>query len=155
MTLSRRLARPLLSSIFISGGLNGLQNAQSKVGAAEKVLGPLSSKVPLPADTKTVIQANAAVQVGAGLLLAIGKAPRLASLVLVGSLVPTTVAGHRFWEESEPQAKGQQQVHFFKNLSLIGGLLIAAFDTGGAPSLGYRARRRASQAGSRATSILP
>ncbi len=123
MTLSRRLARPLLSSVFISGGLNGLQNAQSKVGA--------------------------------GLLLAIGKAPRLASLVLIGSMVPTTVAGHRFWEENEPQAKGQQQVHFFKNLSLIGGLLIAAVDTGGKPSLGYRARRRASQAGSRATSILP
>ncbi|MDQ2724076.1 MAG: DoxX family protein [Acidimicrobiales bacterium] len=148
MTLSRRLARPLLASIFISGGLDALRHAETKVGAAEKVVGPLSDKLPLPADTKTVVQANAAVQVGAGLLLAIGKVPRLSSLALIGSLVPTTVAGHRFWEETEPRAKSQQQVHFFKNLSLIGGLLIAAFDTGGAPSLGYRARHRASQAGS-------
>ncbi|MDQ6837343.1 MAG: DoxX family protein [Actinomycetota bacterium] len=155
MTLSRRLARPLLSSIFVCGGIDALRNPRSKVPSAEKVVTPLSGRLPLPADTKMVVQANAAVQVGAGLLLAAGKAPRLASLALVASLVPTTLAGHRFWEENEPQAKSGQQIHFLKNLSLIGGLLVAAFDTEGSPSLGYRARKRASRVGGAAASVLP
>jgi putative oxidoreductase len=57
--------------------------------------------------------------------------------------VPTTLAGHRFWEEDDPARRHQQQIHFFKNLGLLGGLVLAAADTGGAPSLGWRARRAA------------
>ena len=54
-------------------------------------------------------------------MLATGKFPRLSSLALAASLVPTTLAGHRFWEESDPQVKAQQQIHFFKNVSMLGG----------------------------------
>lgn len=155
MTISRRIARPLLSSIFISGGIDALRNVQSRVPAAEKVLAPLSAKLSLPGDTATLVRANAAVQVGAGVLLSTGRVPRVAALALAGSLIPTTLAGHRFWEESDALARKQQQNHFFKNLAIVGGLLIAAFDTEGAPSLGYRARRRASQATNAASSLLP
>jgi uncharacterized membrane protein YphA (DoxX/SURF4 family) len=121
------------------------------VPAADRVLGGLS----LPAETKDVVRLNGAVQVAAGALLATGRVPRLAALALVASLVPTTLAGHRFWEESDPAAQAGQRIHFFKNLSLIGGLLLAAVDTEGSPSLGYRARRRASQVGDVAGSVLP
>jgi hypothetical protein len=34
-------------------------------------------------------------------------------------------------------------MHFLKNLGLLGGLILAAFDTEGAPSLGWRAKRQA------------
>ena len=122
--------------------------------AAEKVVGPLSSKVTLPASTVSLVRANAAVQVGAGLLFSLGRMPRLAAAALLGSLVPTTLAGHRFWEEPAT-TKQQQQIHFFKNLAIIGGLLIAVFDTEGSPSLGYRARRGASRAADVAASALP
>ena len=61
--------------------------------------------------------------------------PRLSAAVLATSLVPTTLAGHRFWE-APAETRQQQQLHFFKNLSLLGGLLIAAGDTDG------QARRR-------------
>ena len=44
---------------------------------------------------------NGAVQVAAGLMLATGRFPRLSSALLAGSLVPTTLAGHRFWEEED------------------------------------------------------
>ena len=37
MTVVRRLARPMLASIFIVGGLDALRNPKSKVGAAEDV----------------------------------------------------------------------------------------------------------------------
>ncbi len=155
MTLSRRLARPLLASIFVTGGIDSLRNAQSRAPSAEKVVEPLAGKLALPADTVTVVRANAALQVGAGLLLALGRAPRFAALALIASLVPTTAAGHRFWEESDPKARGQQQIHFFKNLAILGGLIIAAFDTEGEPSLSYRTRRRAARAGDAVAGMLP
>jgi hypothetical protein len=55
-------------------------------------------------------------------------------------LVPTTYAGHRFWETDDKQERMQQRIHFLKNLSILGGLLIAAGDTAGNPSLAWRGR---------------
>ena len=66
----------------------------------------------------------------------------LAALALIGSIVPTTYAGHRFWEETDEATRAEQRMHFFKNLGLLGGLLLAAMDTEGKPSLGWRAKRR-------------
>ena len=57
--------------------------------------------------------------------------------------MPTTVAGHPYWEEKDPAARKQQQIHFLKNLTMLGGLLIAAADTDGSPSLAWRRRRAA------------
>jgi len=141
MTVVRRLARPLLSSMFITGGIDGLWHPQPKVPATEAVAPAIARKVPyLPEDPESLVKINAAVQVGAGTMLALGRFPRLASALLAGSLVPTTLAGHRFWEESEPTKRAQQQIHFFKNLSMLGGLILAAVDTEGRPGLAWRAR---------------
>jgi hypothetical protein len=85
-----------------------------------------------------MVQLNGLVQVVGGLLLAFGKLPRLAALLLAGSLVPTTLAAHRFWEETDADQKQAQQIHFFKNVSLLGGLLIATMDREGKPSLTWR-----------------
>ncbi len=81
------------------------------------------------------MRVNAAVQVVGGTLLSLNKFPRLAALALAGSIVPTTLAGHRFWEENDPTSKTSQQIHFFKNASMLGGLLIASVDTEGKESL--------------------
>ena len=141
MTVVRRLARPLLSSMFITGGLDGLRNPSPKVPAAEPVAPPIAAKLPyLPEDPEQLVKINAAVQVVAGSMLALGRFPRLSSALLAGSLVPTTLAGHRFWDETDPERKAQQQVHFFKNLSMLGGLILAAVDTEGRPGLAWRAR---------------
>jgi putative oxidoreductase len=132
--------------MFISGGLDAIQSPESKVKAAEAVTEPLKARFPaLPQDTATLVRLNGIVQVGAGSLLAIGKFRRLAAWALVGSILPTTYAGHRFWEELDEDARAQQRVHFLKNLGLLGGLILAATDTEGAPSLGWRAHRRADQ----------
>jgi putative oxidoreductase len=142
MSISRRIARPLLASMFVSGGLDAIRNPESKVKRAEAVTQTLTNQVPgLPKDTVTLIKWNGMAQVAAGALLAIGKFRRPAAVVLIGSIIPTTYAGHRFWEETDDAARAQQRVHFFKNLGLLGGLILAAFDTEGAPSLGWRARR--------------
>ena len=168
MTLTRMLARPMLASMFVVGGANAFRNADALAIKAkpvtDKVVGLVqraAPQAPVPTDPKTLVQANGAVQVAAGLLLAAGKAPRLSALVLLGTLVPATLGTHRYWEELDPQAKSQQRTLFVKNVSAAGGLLLAAVDTEGRPSLLWRTRhatgptrretRRARRAQRRAT----
>ncbi len=137
VSTSGRLARPLLASIFISSGLDAMQHPDGKVKAAEKVTGPLSERVPiLPDDTATLVRVNGAVQVVGGALLSFGIFRRMAAVALIGSLIPTTIAGHRFWEELDEGARRQQVAQFCKNLGLLGGLILVA--TGGA---GRKVRR--------------
>lgn len=153
MTLTRLVARPMLASMFVVGGFNALRNAPKLAAKAEPVtetLTGLADKVapdaPIPHDPTTLVRINGAVQVGAGLLLATGRVPRLSSAALAATLVPTTAAGHRFWEETDPAAKAQQRIHFFKNVSMLGGLLLASVDTDGKPGLAWRARHAARDA---------
>jgi len=93
-----------------------------------------------------MVKANAVAQVAGGLLLATGKFPRLSANVLAVSLVPTTLAGHRFWEETDPAAKANQKVHFFKNVSMLGGLLLAGVETQGKRGLAWRVQEGAKTA---------
>ncbi|GLZ40206.1 DoxX family protein [Actinokineospora sp. NBRC 105648] len=143
----RRLARPMLATIFIAGGVNVLRAPQAHVEAAKPLLTDTLDKVgdklpaQVPTDPATLVKIDGAVKIGAGLALALGKFPRLAALLLSGSLVPTTLAAHRFWEEKDPEERQRQQVQFFKNVSLLGGLLLASADTHGKPSVAWRAKR--------------
>src|SRR5580698_10569531 len=127
MDTPKRLARPLLASMFISGGIDAVRNSERKVKAADAVVRPMARVAPwLPADTEMLVRFNGAVQVGAGILLAAGKFKRLSSVALIVSIIPTTYAGHRFWEESDDERRAQQRTHFLKNLGLLGGLILQA-----------------------------
>src|ERR1700737_2353730 len=119
----RRLARPMLAATFISGGIDTLRNPAPRVAKAEAVASKVARPLGLPEDTEQLVKINAAVQVGAGLLLGLGRLPRLSAIALAGSVIPTTLAGHRFWEETEPASRKQQQMHFMKNVGLLGGLI--------------------------------
>ena len=150
MTITRLLARPMLASIFVVGGVNALRNTERHAANAKPVADrvvPLAQKavpgVPLPTDAATLVRINAGAQLLAAAALATGRVPRLSATVLAASLVPTTFAGHRFWEETDPQAKATQRVQFAKNASVLGGLLLAGVDTEGKPGLAWRARRAA------------
>ncbi|MDR7251248.1 putative membrane protein YphA (DoxX/SURF4 family) [Nocardioides sp. BE266] len=150
MTITRLLARPMLASIFVAGGINALRNTESHAAKAKKVTDrvvPLAQQAapgaPIPSDPATLVRINAGAQLLAAAALATGRAPRLSATVLAASLVPTTFAGHAFWDESDPQAKATQRLQFFKNTSVLGGLLLAAVDTEGQPGLAWRARRAA------------
>lgn len=129
MSIVRTVARPLMGGIFILSGLDVLANPEPRAKAAKSVVEAMADAVPIvPRDPVTAVTVNAVVHVGAGALLAAGIVPRLAALALAGSLVPTTFAGHPFWQISDPAQRAQQRVHFLKNTAILGGLLIAAFD---------------------------
>lgn len=150
MTVTRLIARPMLASIFAVGGVNALRNAEAHAVKAQPVTDrvvPLAKKAvpsaPIPTDPITLVRVNAVAQILAAAALATGRAPRLSSTVLAASLVPTTLAGHRFWEESDKTVKGTQRIQFFKNVSVLGGLLLASVDTDGKPGVAWRARHAA------------
>ncbi|GAA5117631.1 DoxX family membrane protein [Alloalcanivorax gelatiniphagus] len=150
MTITRLLARPMLASIFVAGAVNALRNVEGHAAKAKKVADrvvPVAQQavpqVPIPTDPATLVRINAGAQLLAAAALATGRAPRLSATVLAASLVPTTLAGHPFWDESDPQAKAAQRLQFAKNTSVLGGLLLAAVDTEGRPGLAWRARRAA------------
>jgi uncharacterized membrane protein YphA (DoxX/SURF4 family) len=124
MSLASIVARPMIAGMFVYGGFDAFTNPASKVPKASKVAPQIARTIGLPSDTERLVQANGAVQVGAGLALATGVFPRLAALALAASLVPTTLAGHRPWDEEDDAARKQQTVQLLKNLAMFGGLLM-------------------------------
>jgi uncharacterized membrane protein YphA (DoxX/SURF4 family) len=129
-----KVASPLVASIFIVAGLDAALHPENKVKKAEAVTKPIAQRVTvLPDDTEALVRMNGATQVAAGTLLALGTLRRLAATVLMGSLIPTTLAGHRFWEELDEDARKAQMVQLAKNLGLFGGLLLLATSAGTAP----------------------
>jgi putative oxidoreductase len=150
MTVIRRLARPMLASTFVFGGINALRNPAPLAEAAKPVndeIRDLADKVApqvhVPENDLTMVRINASVHIVAGLGLATNRAPRLCALALAGTVVPTTLAGHPFWQEKDKGARAQQMTHFFKNLSMLGGLVLAGVDTEGRPGVAWRARSAA------------
>jgi putative oxidoreductase len=147
MTVVRAVARPMLASIFAIQGYDTMSNPKRVAARAERVVRPLAERVPIvPDQTEEAVRLNGAIQFTAGSLLALGVWPRLSALAIAATLVPTTVAGHRFWEAENEQDRAQQRIQFLKNLAIFGGLLITAADTAGRPSLAWRGRHAARSA---------
>ncbi|GAC1655600.1 MAG: DoxX family protein [Mycobacterium sp.] len=150
----------MLSAVFISRGVDALRSPKPAADAARPTLDGLS-KLPdpigtnVPSNAETVARVNAGVQIGGGLLLASGKLPRFASAALALSVVPGSLGGHAFWSESDPQRKVDERRAFLTDVSLIGGLIIAAVDTEGKPSLGWRGRRAARKVTEAVTAAIP
>ncbi len=135
MSLIRVVARPMLASMFVVGGLNAVKEAPALAQKAKPVtdrvapaLAQAMPQLPVPTDATTWVRINGVVHVVGGAMLATGHLPRLTAWILAGSMVPTTAMGHAFWNQSDPVARNNQRAHFFKNLSLIGGLLMTGID---------------------------
>ena len=146
MTLVRRIARPLLATSFVLSGLDQVRHPAAQVAAARPLVSKVAPMLRVPDDPELLVRANGAAMAGAGALLAMGKLPRLAGLVLAATIIPTTYTQHQFWGQSDPQVKRTQRQHFLKNLGLLGGALLASVDTEGRPGLAWRSRRAAKDA---------
>jgi uncharacterized membrane protein YphA (DoxX/SURF4 family) len=138
----RTAARAMLASIFVVQGADALAHPDPLVPQARRFtdrVGPALGNVNpnLAADARTLVRVNAAVMATSGALL-VTPLRRPAALAAAVALVPTTLAGHRYWLESDPTRRKRQRVELLKNLGLLGGLLLAALDTEGRPGLRWR-----------------
>ncbi|WP_139980789.1 DoxX family protein [Nocardioides litoris] len=151
MSLSRLVARPLIASGILYGAQGVLRNpapvAPKAAPVTDKIV-PAAQRagLPLPEDTVQLVRLNAAAQIVGALAIGTGRAPRLGAAIVAASLVPTTIAGHAFWAESDPAAKKTHTLQFFKNLTMIGSLIVVAGDTDGKPGVAWRTRRAAKDA---------
>jgi putative oxidoreductase len=151
MTVLRRFARPMLASSFITAGYDAVRDPARPAPEVKSVVEPVASSIAprtslLPENPEQLVRLAGAVQLSAGVLLALGRLPRLASLALAAALVPTTLAAPRYWTIEDPAERAEQRLRFLKNTSMLGGLLLAAADTHGKPSLAYRTRSAAGHA---------
>jgi putative oxidoreductase len=129
VNLITRLARPMLGAIFVYGGIDAARNPGAKVAKADALMSGAPAMVPGISSTEQLVRVDGAAKVLGGLALGLGIFPRLAAVGLAASLVPTTLAGHRFWDETDPAQRKAQQLQFVKNVSILGGVLLVAFES--------------------------
>lgn len=144
MSLIRLIARPLLASSFAWNGLDRVRKPEEcgerlrptlrRAASVFPQLEPLASKPAL------VARGLGATQVISGLMLALGKFPRLSAVLLVGTAALTSFDDHATAGTSRTLAAR------LKNVSLAGGVLLASVDTAGKPSLLWRARHLSADA---------
>lgn len=118
MNLLHVLGRVALGAPFVVLGAEAAKEPGGRVQMVE-ALG-----LPQP---ELAVRANGIAMAVGGAALATGVLPRAAATGLALSLVPTTLAGHPFWKESDPAKRGAQRTQLLKNLGLAGGLLAYAF----------------------------
>jgi putative oxidoreductase len=124
------VGRILLAILFIKYGFEKVVGFQGTVGYIA------AKGLPMPA----VLAALAAVvELGGGILLTVGLLTGWAALALAGFCVLTAFLFHPFWTLPAAQQYGEQ-VNFFKDLALAGGLLVVAGFGVGAASIDGRRR---------------
>ena len=115
------IGRVLIALIFAYFGYMKAMNFGGTIGYFAKWGFPL----PQVAAALAVI-----FELGGGILLIIGWKTRWIAWALALYTVVATAVAHRYWTYP-PEQTFNQMSHFFKNISLIGGLLyIAAFGPG-------------------------
>ncbi len=142
MSISRRLARPLLASSFVATGVDAVINPDSHVERFRKIEPPLE-KAGIPpsiaSDTRLIVRVSGGVTALAGLMLATNRNPRTAALTLAVMTVPTALVNNPVWTATSRERKKEMRRGLLTGASLVGGLLIAGLDRDGKPSLAWRA----------------
>lgn len=157
----RKIARPMLASVFVADGVDTLMNRDDHVDGAQEVLNRVRTITPpqyvayVPNNPKTALTAVAGTKVAAGSLYALGKAPRLSATALVLAQVPTMLARHAFWETQDKEEKRNRRAGFLTNVGLLGGLFLATADTDGKPGLAWRAQDTGKRVNKRVQKALP
>lgn len=145
MNVLRFVARSMMASYFVLDGLRALTHPEDVVAVAEPVADnllpkakaalPNSAQAYLPHDATEFTRLTGAVQVAAGLGLALGIGRRLGAGLLALTLLPKLWAANPL---SKVADRSQVQAQFAANVALLGGLLLAAQDTEGRPNLPAR-----------------
>lgn len=113
--------RVFLAILFIWSGFGKLTGFAGTAGYIA------SKGLPMP----TVLAALAvAIELGGGILLLLGWRARWVALLMALFLVVITPIFHAWWASPEAQV-GMQKINFFKNVSILGGMLMVfAFGPG-------------------------
>lgn len=141
MSLLRHTSRALLAAPFIADGVDAIRNPEPHIEKFEKVT-PTLERIGLPpvltADARLLARVSAAMSVAAGLGLALGKAPRACAAFLAVLNLPIAVINHPVWTIRDLRERNENLRGLLRSGALAGGLLLAAADYEGRPSLQWR-----------------
>ena len=119
------VGRLLLALLFLPAGIN-------KIGGLAGTVGYIASKgLPMPSVAAVIA---IIVEVGGALALIAGFGTRWAALALAGFTLIATFFFHNYWTMPADQVM-MQQLMFFKNIAVVGGLLVLAAHGAGAWSV--------------------
>ena len=109
------LGRILFGGYFIMSGYNHLANLTMMAGYTQ------SKGVPAP---KPAVALTGILLLIGGISTLLNFYPVVGLIALIVFLIPVSFLMHAFWKVQDPMAKMGERVNFFKNLALLGGVLI-------------------------------
>jgi uncharacterized membrane protein YphA (DoxX/SURF4 family) len=112
--LGRLAGQALLGATFMKLGFDAAVEPGARVDKA--------AALGLP-NAELAVRGNGAAMVVGGAALILDVLPRQAALGLIASMIPTTLAGHGFWDFDGVE-RTANQIQFLKNVGLVGGLLV-------------------------------
>src|ERR687887_1531877 len=98
----------MFAAMFVNSGITHFLKREGMVAYARSAGGPAP---------ELMVPLTGAMIFAGGALIALGAWPDVGALLLAAFLLPTAFYMHAFWKVDDPQARQQQQIHFFKNLS--------------------------------------
>lgn len=115
------MGRMMLALIFVISGFK-------KIGGFAGTAAYMAAKgLPM---AEVLLVATIIVELGGGLMLAVGWQARWAALAIFLFLIPATLVFHPFWAVDAAQYQNQFN-NFMKNLAIMGGMLyIVAYGSG-------------------------
>lgn len=126
--LSLVLARCFLAALFLPAGI------EKAVGFSGFAAAMAGKGVPFPEFTTVCA---IAAEIGGAVALVLGLWPRATGWLLVVFTLVATWVSHRYWIFDEP-ARSANQTQFYKNLAIVGGLMLYA--VAGAGPIGLQSR---------------
>ncbi|MCI0401083.1 MAG: DoxX family protein [Gammaproteobacteria bacterium] len=122
------VGRVLLAGLFIIAGVEKLMGFDGTAAVMA------SKGLPM---VNLLLVATILIELGGGLLIALGWQARWGALAIFLFIIPVTLVFHAFW--TFEGAEHTQQVHsFLKNLAIMGGMLYIMAAGSGPYSLGAR-----------------
>ena len=122
------LGRIAIAALFLPAGLNKLLGVEGTTG--------YFASLGLPA-VAILIWVVIAIEVLGGVALILGYRTRLVAIALAVFTLLASIAGHAFWA-APADAAFIAQLLFFKNIAVIGGLLVLASSGAGSISIDGR-----------------
>jgi putative oxidoreductase len=125
------VGRLLLAALFLQAGIPKALGGYIGFGGYLGTLG-----MPAP---EIMAMVGTAIEVLAPIAIILGVFHRTSAAILIAFALIATFLAHRYWEFPVEQM-GNQRNHFFKNLAVVGGLLVYYAAGPGGFALGGKSR---------------
>jgi putative oxidoreductase len=124
------LGRVLIAALYLPSGYGKLTN----LAGFAQFLAPKG----LPGPTMAWAVLGAVVEFFGSLAILLGFKTRYAALLMIAFTLMAAFLSHSYWTFSDPAVIRAQQINFWKNIAIVGGLLFVFVRGAGALSIDRR-----------------